>query len=46
MKSAYFITMSADAHKEVVGFDIPVNEVFVVYILNTTNHLQIENTAG
>ena len=36
----YLVTMSADAHKEIIRFDITVDEIFVVYILNTTNHLE------
>ena len=32
--------MASNAHEEVVGLDVPVNEVLVVYILNASNHLQ------
>ena len=31
--------MSADAHEEVVGFDVSVDEVLVVHVLDATNHL-------
>ena len=36
----YLVTMSADAHKEIIWFDITVDEILVVYILNATNHLK------
>ena len=32
--------MSTNPHEEVVGFDVAVNEVFVVNILNSANHLK------
>ena len=35
----YLIAMPPNAHEEVVWFNVSVNEVLVVYILNTTNHL-------
>jgi len=34
------ITMSADSHQEVIRFDVPVDEVFIVNVLNSSNHLQ------
>ena len=32
--------MSTNPHEEVVGFDVAVNEVFVVNLLNAANHLK------
>ena len=40
MMVAYLIAVPPNAHEEVVWFDVSVNEVLVVYILNTTNHLK------
>jgi hypothetical protein len=31
--------MAADAHEEVVGFDVAVDEILVVHVLNATDHL-------
>lgn len=36
----YFIAVSANSHQKVVRLDITMNEVFVVNILYSTNHLQ------
>ena len=32
--------MAPDSHKEVIGFDVSVYEVFGVNILDATNHLK------
>lgn len=32
--------MSSDAHEEVVWFDVPVYEVLVVNVFDSTNHLR------
>ena len=34
-----FVAMTSNTHQEVVGFDVAMNEVFVVHILNSSNHL-------
>ena len=39
-EAMYLVTMSPDAHEEVVRLDVSVDEVLVVYILNAPNHLQ------
>lgn len=38
----YLVTMSTNSHQEVVWFDISVNKILIVYILNSTNHLNRE----
>jgi hypothetical protein len=35
-----FVAVATDAHQEVVGFDVAVDEVLVVHILDATNHLR------
>ncbi|CAN7937863.1 unnamed protein product, partial [Ixodes hexagonus] len=36
----HLVAVAPNAHEEVVGFDVPVNEVFVVHILYVPNHLE------
>ena len=36
----YLVTVSANAHKKVVWFDISVYKILIVYILNSANHLK------
>ena len=38
----YLVTVTADAHEEVVWFDVSVDEVLCVHVLNSADHLQIE----
>ena len=33
------VAVAADAHQEVVRFDVAVDEVLVVHVLDATNHL-------
>jgi len=33
------VAMAANSHEKVVGFNITMNEVLVVNVLHTTNHL-------
>ena len=33
--------MSSNSHEEVVGFNVPVDEVLVVDVLNSANHLKV-----
>ena len=35
-----FVAVPADAHEEVVGFDVAVDEVLVVHVLDATDHLK------
>ena len=39
-RCTYFVTVAPDSHKEVIGFDVSVYEVFGVNILDATNHLK------
>lgn len=39
---SYLVTVTADAHKKVVWFDISVDEVLCVYIFNSADHLKIK----
>lgn len=34
--------MTADAHEKVIWFDVSVDEVLCVYILNSADHLKME----
>ena len=34
-----FVTVSADSHKEIVGFNVSVDEVLIMDEFNATNHL-------
>ena len=34
-----FVAVSSNTHEKIIWFYIPMNEVFVVYILNSSNHL-------
>lgn len=38
-KSAYLVTMSADAHKKIVRFNISMYERFTMYVFYPTDHL-------
>lgn len=40
---SYLITMTTNAHKKVVWFDVSVDEILCVYILNSADHLQTEH---
>ena len=41
-----FITMPSNTHEEVVWFDIAMNEIFVVYVFNSPNHLIRQHQYG
>ena len=37
------VAVSTDSHQEVVGFDITMNEILVMNVLNAANHLNTVN---
>jgi len=39
------VTVAANSHKKVVGLDITMNKVFVVNVLNATNHLHTNTSS-
>jgi len=39
--STDLVAVTADSHEKVVGFDITMNEVFIVDVFNTADHLHI-----
>ena len=41
MASTDLVAVTADSHEKVVGFDITMNEVFIVDVFNTADHLHI-----
>ena len=41
-KVIYLVAMTSNPHQEVIRFDISVNEVLVVDILYSSDHLQLE----
>ena len=43
---AHLVTVSSDAHQEVVGLDVSVNEVLVVHVLDPADHLRDKGTNG
>jgi len=42
--STNLVAVSANSHEKVVRLNITMDEVFVVYIFNTANHLHITCT--
>ena len=36
----YLVTTLTDPHEKVVRFDVPMNEILVVEIFNSTDHLE------
>ena len=40
---AYLVTTFTNPHEKVVRFDVSMNEILVVEILNTTDHLEKSN---
>lgn len=42
----YLVTVTADAHEKVIWFDVSVDEVLCVYILNSADHLKMKRSHG
>lgn len=42
----YLVTVTADAHEKVIWFDVSVDEVLCVYILNSADHLKMKISRG
>lgn len=44
--NVYLVTVTANTHEEVIGFDIAMDEVFRVNIFNSTDHLISQHQHG
>ena len=43
--STHFITVSSNAHEKVVRFNVPVDKVFVMDVLDSANHLKMRKNS-